>query len=238
MRVLALETTERVGSVAAMQDSNLLSELKLDPNKRSAQSLALGLAALLEEVGWRSTDLDLVATCVGPGSFTGLRVGVTAAKTLAYCAGADILGLDTLAVIAAAAPAGVDLLSVAVDAQRSQVVAGTFQRGPDGWFAPLAPSKLLDVDAWLAGLAPGTCLSGLILRKVADRVGARLTTLDPSHWSPSAAAVARLAVRRYAAGQRDDVWTLVPRYSRPSAAEEKWEQRQRSRPQRQTEEED
>ena len=236
MRVLALETTERVGSVAAMQDGNLLLELKLDQNMRSAQSLALGLAALLEEVGWRTTDVDLVATCVGPGSFTGLRVGVTTAKTLAYCAGADILGLGTLAVIAAAAPAGVDLLSVAVDAQRGQVVAGTFQRGPDGWFAPLGPSELLDIDAWLAGLTPGTCLSGPILRKVADRVPDHLTTLDPLHWFPSAAAVARLAVRRYAAGQRDDVWTLVPRYSRPSAAEEKWEQRQRSRPQRRAEE--
>jgi len=234
VRVLALETTERVGSVAAAQDDNLLSELKLDPEKRSTQSLALGLAAVLEQVGWRTTDLDLVATCVGPGSFTGLRVGITTAKTLAYAAGADILGLDTLQVIAATAPAGVERLSVAVDAQRNQVVAGTFQRGPDGWFAPLGPSQLLDVDAWLAGLAPGTCLSGPSLRKVADRVPDRLTTLDPSHWFPSAASVARLAVRRYAAGYRDDLWTLVPRYSRPSAAEEKWQKRQRTRPQGRT----
>ena len=95
MKILALETTERVGSVAVARDDNLLSEMKLDPNKRSTQSLALGLAAVLQQVGWHTTDLDLVATCVGPGSFTGLRVGVTTAKTLAYAAGADILVAGT-----------------------------------------------------------------------------------------------------------------------------------------------
>ncbi|OHB85019.1 MAG: tRNA (adenosine(37)-N6)-threonylcarbamoyltransferase complex dimerization subunit type 1 TsaB, partial [Planctomycetes bacterium RBG_16_64_12] len=112
MKVLALETTERVGSVAAMDDGNLLCELKLCPKQRSAQSLAPGIKMLLERVGWQPTDVDLVATTVGPGSFTGLRVGVTTAKSFAYGVQADILGVDTLEVIAAAAPAHVQTLSV------------------------------------------------------------------------------------------------------------------------------
>jgi hypothetical protein len=49
--------------------------------------------------------------------------------------------------------------------------------------------------------------------------------LDPPCWAPSAAVLARLAQHHYAAGRRDDLWTLVPRYSRPSAAEEKWQAR-------------
>jgi tRNA threonylcarbamoyladenosine biosynthesis protein TsaB len=227
MNVLALETTERVGSVAATVDTKLLCELRLDPEKRSAQSLAPGIEILLDRVGWQPRDVDLVATTVGPGSFTGLRVGVTTAKTLAYSLGADILGVDTLEVIAAGAPRSVQILSVAVDAQRGQVVRRTFERGHDGWLRPTGPASLVAVDAWLGGLGRGTWVSGPILRKLADRLPDALAVVDPQYWAPSAAAVARLAVRDYHAGRRDDVWSLVPRYSRRSAAEEKWEERRR-----------
>ncbi len=226
MNILALETTERIGSVAAMSDGKLLLELNLDPRQQSAQSLAPGMRALLEKVGWRPADVDLVATTVGPGSFTGLRVGVTAAKSFAYSIQADILGVDTLEAIAARAPAHVQTLRVAVDAQRGQVVAGAFRRGEDGWFHPAGSATLVDVDAWLDGLPAGACVTGPILRKVADRAPRHVTVLDPQYWAPTAGAVARLAARLHAAGQRDDVWTLVPRYSRRSAAEETWEQRQ------------
>ena len=227
MNVLALETTERVGSVAAAVDDNLLCELTLDPKMRSAQSLAPGIKALLARVGWRPGDVELVAAPVGPGSFTGLRVGVATAKAFAYGVEADILGVDTLAVIAARAPAQVQSLSAALDAQRGQVVAQTFERGPDGWFEPVGPAGLVDVDAWLQSVEPGVWITGPILRKMADRVPDGLAVLDPEYWAPSAAAVARVAVRDYARGRRDDVWSLVPRYSRPSAAEEKREKRGR-----------
>jgi len=225
VRILALETTEALGSVAAMCDGNLLAHLKLDSRQRSAQSLVPALKALLEQVGWRPNEVDLVAVTVGPGSFTGLRVGVTAAKTFAYAVQADILGVDTLEAVAAAAPDHVKTLAVAVDAQRGDVVAGSFCRGPDGWFEPTAPPQLINADAWLRGLTAGTCVSGPALRKLAARVPDGLTVLDPQYWPPTAAAVARLAARYYAAGRRDDLWTLVPRYCRRSAAEEKWEKR-------------
>ena len=227
MNVLALETTERVGSVAATVDDNLLCELTLDRQQRSAQSLAPAVKALLARVGWRPADVGLVATPVGPGSFTGLRVGVATAKAFAYGVEADILGVDTLQVVAARAPGHVERLSAAVDAQRGQVVARTFERGPDGWFQPVGPASLLDVDAWLRSVDSGVSITGPILRKMADRVPDRLTVLDRQYWAPSAAAVARLAVRDYASGRRDDVWSLVPRYSRRSAAEEMWEKRGR-----------
>lgn len=226
MKVLALETTERVGSVAAMSDGKLICELSLDPQMRSAQSLAPGMKTMLERVGWRPADVDLLATTVGPGSFTGLRVGVAAAKVFAYAVGADILGVDTLEVIAARAPAAVRAVSVAVNAQRGEVVAQSFRRGEDGWFQPGGPAALVEIDAWLESLAPGVCASGPILRKIADRVPDSVTLVDPQYWAPSAEAVARLATRQYAAGRRDDVWSLVPRYSRRSAAEEKRKKRE------------
>lgn len=227
MNILAIETTEPLGSVAALSDANLLCQLKLHPEKRSAQSLAPAVKGLLERVGWRPADVALVAVTAGPGSFTGLRVGVTTAKTLAYCVGAGILGIDTLEAIAEGAPADVERLSVAVDAQRGQVVAGWFHRGSDGFFAADEPSRLMDAEAWLAGLAADVAVAGPVLEQLADRVPAHLRVLDRQFWHPTAAAVGRLAWRRHAAGFSDDVWSLVPRYSRPSAAEEKWQAKER-----------
>jgi tRNA threonylcarbamoyladenosine biosynthesis protein TsaB len=229
MRILALETTERAASVAAAVDSNLLLELELGTQQRSAQSLAPGVQQLLRSVAWNPGEVELIALPVGPGSFTGLRLGVTMAKTFAYGVGAEVLGLDTLEVIASRAPAEVHTVSVAVDAQRGQVVSALFRRGEQGLFEPVEPHRLVDTAKWVAEVSHGALLSGPILAKLGDRLGQRSDVLPPECWRPTAAAVARLAFRHYQAGQRDDLWTLVPRYSRRSAAEEKWEARQKGR---------
>ena len=223
MRLLALETTEAIGSIAAAIDDKLLLEQQLEPDKRSAQSLAPGLRTVLEKVGWRPTDVQLVAVTIGPGSFTGLRVGITTAKVFAYAVGAEVLGIDTLEAIADAAPSEVQTLSAAVDAQRGEVVAQTFQRRPDGWFDPTGKAQLVAIEAWLSQLPPHSIVSGPALRKWPESLPSQVTALDPKYWHPTAANVARLAIRHYTAGRRDDLWKLAPRYSRRSAAEEKWD---------------
>jgi tRNA threonylcarbamoyladenosine biosynthesis protein TsaB len=106
MRILAIETTDKTGSVAAMADDNLLADLMLDRTQRSAQSLAPAISRLLKQVGWLPSDVQLVGVSIGPGSFTGLRVGVTAAKVFAYAVGAEVLGVNTLEAVAANAQGG------------------------------------------------------------------------------------------------------------------------------------
>ncbi|MBN1395978.1 MAG: tRNA (adenosine(37)-N6)-threonylcarbamoyltransferase complex dimerization subunit type 1 TsaB [Pirellulales bacterium] len=221
MKILAIETTERVGTVAAAEGTDVLRQLSLDSSRRSAQSLAPAMVQLLDEVGWRPADVDLVAVSIGPGSFTGLRLGVTAAKVFAYAVEADLLGIDTLETIAAGVPADNDRLAVAVDAQRGQIAAAVFARGDDDRLRVERPMELVEPDAWLATLPEGTAVAGPILKKIVDCVPAGLRTVAPEYWSPTAATVARLAARDYQAGRRDDLWQLTPRYSRRSAAEEK-----------------
>jgi tRNA threonylcarbamoyladenosine biosynthesis protein TsaB len=229
MRLLAIDTSHSTGSVAALADGKLLAERELRPGQGTAQSLAPGLKEILAEIGWKPSEVQVIAVTVGPGSFTGLRVGMAAAKTFAYSVGAEIVGIDTLEAIAAAAPAEVQAISVAVDAQRGDVAAGMFARGPDGWFVPTGAEKLIEADAWLHGLPPGSCVAGPVLRKLVDRLPEHVTALDPQFWFPRAGTVAQLAARRFGAGQRDDVWRLLPHYYRRSAAEEKWEEKQREK---------
>ncbi len=225
MKILALETTETIGTVAALDDDHLLRQISLNPGQRSARSLAPGIQELLREVRWHPHDVALVAVTRGPGSFTGLRVGLATAKAFAYAAGAEVLGIDTLEAIAANAPDDIRQLAVAVDAQRGQVVAGRFTRGPENLFVAAGPAELLDLRQWLETLDPAFHLTGPILRKHKATIPPHLTALPPELWAPQAAQVGRLAAHHYSSGQRDDLWTLAPTYSRPSAAEEKRSQR-------------
>jgi tRNA threonylcarbamoyladenosine biosynthesis protein TsaB len=222
VNLLALETTEPVGTVAAMADGKLLAQLELDRSQRSAQSLIPAMGQLLDRVGWKTGDVQLTAVSIGPGSFTGLRVGATAAKLFAYAVGSEILGINTLEAIAAAAPPEVLHLSVVIDAQRGQLAERQFTRGPDGWFAPVADQRLVDIETWLEELPPGIAVAGPVLAKLTNYSWASyVRLLDRVHWPPRAEAVARLAARDFAAGRRDDCWRLVPHYCRRSAAEEK-----------------
>jgi len=226
MRMLALETTDRLGGAAALEGGNLLAELDLNPIQRSAQSLAPAMRALLETVGWRPDQVELVAVSVGPGSFTGLRVGVTAAKVFAYAVGAEVLGVNTLEAIAANAGEVVargSTLCVVEDAQRGEVVVQSFVRGAEGDFAPLSPQALLAADAWLARLAAEAVVAGPGLARWGDRLPPGVVMLPRKYWRPRAAVVGQLAARRRAEGRRDDLWKLAPLYYRRSAAEEKWD---------------
>lgn len=226
MKLLAWETTGLAGSVAALDDGRTLLERELPVEKRSAQTLAPGLHAILAEVGWRPADVELVATAVGPGSFTGLRVGITTAKVFSYAVGCPVVGVNTLEAIAERAGSEFPAVSVAMDAQRHQVFAASFARSPqlEGW-RWTRPAVILDAEEWLHSLDAQTAVTGPALETLAERMPAGIAILPPELWNPSAAAVGRLGWRLFQAGQRDDAMQMVPLYLRRTAAEEQWDRR-------------
>ncbi len=221
VNLLALETSGLAGSVAALLDDRVLAEIVLPSEKRSAQTLAPAMRQILESVGWRPSDVQLVAVSIGPGSFTGLRLGVTTAKVFAYAVKAEVLGIDTLETIANQVPPGVAEVTALIDAQRGDVVARHFVRERAGWLVPTGPPRLVSLRQLLDEAAPGSLLSGPVLCRIAGQLPASVRTTDPDCWPPRASTVGRLAARQYAAGRRQDLWTLLPHYARPSAAEEK-----------------
>ena len=192
-----------------------------------------------------------MAVSVGPGSFTGLRVGVTAAKVFAYCVGAEVMGISTLETIAAGVPGanfgaptagftasqeahplqrvGVDEatelvseVSVVLDAQRGDVVVQSFAPGSARRGTPRCGRA--DFGRRLARPArPRRRGDGAGPGAAGRLPAAGGAGVAPCDWSPRAAVVGRLAARDYARGRRDDLWKLAPRYFRRSAAEEKWD---------------
>jgi tRNA threonylcarbamoyladenosine biosynthesis protein TsaB len=164
----------------------------------------------------------LIVVTQGPGSFTGLRIGITAAKTLAYAVGAEVMGVNTLKVIASQVPAEQQDVWTAMDAQRGQLFAARFRRREGGW-ETIVQTHIVDNEHWLQSLTRDTAVTGPGLARLRDRLPAGIVIVDDGCWAPRAEAVGRVGYLEFHAGKRDDLWALVPEYFRKSAAEEKSE---------------
>ncbi len=232
--ILALETTEKFGSVALLDGRQVLADVRLPQDRRSAQTLTVGMDAVLREHSIQPRDVQVVGVVTGPGSFTGLRVGVTAAKLFAYATGAQIVGLRTHEVVAQAcwsAGDAPDYLSVGVDAQRGEVCVKVFvqahctQAGNGGPNAKAA--ELIPVADWWkqAEEYENIAFTGPALERCVSTQAAKtprnVRLLHESLWMPKASVAGQLAAERFEKRQFDDMMSLVPVYSRLSAAEEK-----------------
>jgi tRNA threonylcarbamoyladenosine biosynthesis protein TsaB len=227
--ILAFDTSGLAGSVAVLDGLRVLAEQVLDPQRRSAQTLAPAIVETLAVAGVQAAQIRLVATTAGPGSFTGLRVGVTAAKAFAYAVGAEVLGVSTLEVIAhQCGPLAPQMeVHAVIDAQRKELFLGRFQcqplvvGGEPLRLIRLSADAIVAADTWLASLSAMTVVTGAGLSRLQGRVIATAIVAPQSQWEPQAATIGRLAWRDYQLGRRDDLWKLAPVYLRPSYAEEK-----------------
>lgn len=229
MLTLGIETSVRAGSVALCRDGQCLTERPLDSHgspprrRRHAQALVAEIVERFRQCGRKPSDCDAVAVSLGPGSFTGLRVGVVCAKTLAYATGCSLAGIDTFLAIAENTPAEIQSVFVIGDAQRGDLAVGRYIRRPDGWFERDGAVRIVHAEDWCRDRRPTDLISGPGLDKVADRLTGRCRILGPEFRTPRAHIVARLGERAVQAGRADDPWTLEPFYLRKSAAEERRE---------------
>lgn len=221
MKLLALETSGLSGSVALWDHGTITERSLATEGRRHAQTLIAELKTLLDERGVKLVDIDGIAVSIGPGSFTGLRVGVVAAKTLAYAVGCGVLAVDTLASFAEAASPEWSRVHVISDAQRGDLFHGEYQRDLHGHFDLTGPIRIIAGDEFVRGLAPTEIVLGPSAKRWTSQTAGPTFIHDPWSLQPSATNVATLAARKWNSGQRSDPWTLAPFYLRPSAAEEK-----------------
>jgi tRNA threonylcarbamoyladenosine biosynthesis protein TsaB len=223
-RVLILETSSRTGQVALALGDELRGVHHLDEARRNARDLAPAAAALLAEQGWRPRDLQAVIVSRGPGSYTGLRVGIMSAKTFAYATGCALLAVDTFAALALQTLPSAPRVDVLADAQQDKVYVQSFARSAEGW-QPSTELAIRRFTDWLAEREPSAWVTGPGLLKWATHVPSDVPRVDASLWEPQAASLLCIGLARYLAGERDDPWMLEPLYLRPSSAEEQWRAR-------------
>jgi tRNA threonylcarbamoyladenosine biosynthesis protein TsaB len=224
-RILAIESSGRHASVATLwgdsSGTRLVEQTLLSGDERTARVLAPTIQQLLAAAEWSPKSVELVAITVGPGSFTGLRIGVTTAKAFAYAIGADVMGVNTLEALALQAPRSATPLWAVLEAQRQELFAAKFIVNEQLSILTEHETCIIPQDAWLASLRPGDRVIGPALSRLESRLPAGIEAVPEQLWQPTATSVGQVAWRKYQAGGHDDVWKLSPNYYRPSAAEEK-----------------
>lgn len=220
-RILILETSGRRGFVAVAQGATVREVRRLDEARRNARDLAPAAAELLQRQGWKAMELDAVLVSRGPGSYTGLRVGIMSAKALAYATRCALLGVETFAAVARQAPAECGRVDVLSDAQQDKVYVQPFVRQGEGWGAG-GELTIRPFAEWLAGRDPAAWATGPGLAKWRDKLPADVPVVAADAWEPAVESVLAVGLARYEAGERDDPFALEPLYLRASSAEEQW----------------
>ena len=228
MILLAIDTSTATPALALARDDGPATAAVGDPSQRHGRGLLAAIGELLRDAGIAVRDLDALAVGLGPGSYTGLRVGVTAAKVLAYAAGRPLVGLDSLEAIARNAPDDALRIAVVADAQRGDLYAADFARSVPG--SPIVrrgPTRIVSAPTWAAALDSGDFAIGPGLERLGVALPAGVRAAEPSAHHPRGETLAALAIEAFSGGRRDDPWFLEPFYLRRSAAEDQWDARSR-----------
>jgi tRNA threonylcarbamoyladenosine biosynthesis protein TsaB len=214
MRVLAVDTSTDSSGVVLWEEGSCVVRLASDEPGRHAESLLPLIDRAFSTAGWTKGQLDLLACCIGPGSFTGVRVGLSTAKGIALALDRPILGVGSLQVMASAARAGDGELVLALLEARQSEVFWAMYEGRGGLVEGPSHVKLEEVGSVLrqqAGRSPlvvGAAAASL------DLCGARLLRSAATD-RPDAAEVARMAVDQFTRVGGDEVHALEPHYVRP-----------------------
>ncbi len=221
--ILALETATPYGSVALVAGGAVVRETVLPAGRQASETVLSAVSDLFGECGVSPGDVSCVAVSAGPGSFTGLRVGMAAAK--GYCFGwkSPLVLVPTLEALAFRTPEDKRVVCTVLDARKKEVYAALFRWEGNGLMR-LSSDMALSPEALLDRLPGGGivfCGDGLdaCREKVLARLGGRAVPIEGPAGLPSAGAVGILGERAFQGGNVSDPRSAVPAYIRPSEAE-------------------
>ncbi len=223
MNVVGIETSGLTGSIAVCEDNTVIGKKIYGKDLSHGKEIVSSLESIFNEIKWNPNDIDLIAVSIGPGSYTGLRIGVTCAKALAYGLGKPVIDVPTLDVLVEnIKDDNAKTICPVIDAKRKSVYACIYDRdrkitdylitSPHSLIEMLPESTLIFGD----GIAP---------YKEVFTQKELIILPDEELGIPDAANVARLGLERYEQGMRCEINSLVPLYLRRSEAEEKLEKR-------------
>ena len=231
---IAIETIGKTGSLAILKDETVVSALRLPSDRRTAAVLAVSLDKLLTQCRQAEIPLSWVSVAAGPGSFTGIRIGVTAAKMLGYALKLSVLPVGSLAALAigverppgTAAP-GIAAVAVGINAYRGQAYGAKFTArelsgaDADQWEGR---AEVFERQAWNEALRQAAATGPIVLTGDSQLVSTEVADRARDRAEPDAVGVGRVAFLIHQArgdGCLQRPFDVLPRYLKPSAAEEK-----------------
>lgn len=237
MYILGIDTSSMVATAAVISPEKLLAEYIVNNKKNHSEKIMQVVDRVLQDSGISLEDLDAVAVARGPGSFTGIRIGMACAEGIAHALGKPMVGVNTLDGLAYNLMGESSFICPVVDAQRQEVYASIYC-WEDGRLQRLweyEVVKAADLVERLLTLAKRVVILGdgvPVLTKALNEkeqkepaIQDRIAIAHPAFAMPRASSVAAVALNEYAQGRFDTCYTIKPFYIRRSHAEEKWEEK-------------
>lgn len=220
--LLTIQTASPSGSIAITSGERLVAELNLDVSKTPTEWLLSSISELLSVAGILKTDLDAIAVVRGPGSFTGLRVGLATAKGMAMAIDCPLLGVSSLQCLAMQVPNPALPVCVMLDARKQEVYTARY-RWHEGMPEATGAEQVIKPAELLDEINEETLFVGngaMVYRRVIMEKLPEKACFAPAYLNfPRAAAAAALALREWESGRICSADQLMPNYLRPSEAE-------------------
>lgn len=226
MKVLALETATVTGSIAILDDqTGLIGEVRTDVKIVHAERLMPSIEWLLDTSRIPIEEIDAFAVSIGPGSFTGLRIGLSTAKGFAYATGKPLVPVPTLDAFARTLPFCTHIICPLLDARKNEVYAALY-KWEEGLLKKILPETAIHPETLVKEINGPVVFMGDGARKyrklITDVLKDKAVFAPPSRMSPSASTIAEIAIEKIRQGIDTDPVSLTPLYIRKSEAEVNW----------------
>ncbi|RNB91503.1 tRNA (adenosine(37)-N6)-threonylcarbamoyltransferase complex dimerization subunit type 1 TsaB [Brevibacillus fluminis] len=229
MRVLAIDTSNLVLSVAIVEEARVLGELTTNLNKNHSVTLMDSVSYLMGQLGIKPKDLSGIAVAKGPGSYTGVRIGVATAKSMAWSLGIPVIGISSLQTLACNAAGFEGGIVPLFDARRGQVYSGLFRTGQRASVEMELTERIILLKEWLpivsqqVGEKPLLFLgddTAMHRETIVEIVGSQAQFASAADNLPRASHIGMVALPLLAdAGSPHE---LMPEYLQVAEAEAKW----------------
>ena len=233
MKILAIDTSSIVATVALMEGDKLMAEYILNNKKNHSEHLMPIIEEVMKSCELSPKDIDVYAVALGPGSFTGLRIGIATIKSMAQALDKPIIGISSLEALAYNLIYSKDIICPIIDAQRDMVYTGLFKW--DGLeFIRLKEDRVIPIEELIQELKL-ECENIVFLGDAVDKFKSFiLENLDERAIFapgivklPRASSIGELARQRAEKGEFQDFKDILPIYMRKSQAERQWEERRK-----------
>jgi tRNA threonylcarbamoyladenosine biosynthesis protein TsaB len=232
MYILGIETSTKTGSVAIASEDGVIAQYSLNIEVTHSERLMSTVDRVLTDTGFQIADMDGYAVAIGPGSFTGLRIGLAAVKGLALVTGKPVAAVPTLKALAWNLPYAAYPVCPMLDARKNEVYAATYRFEGSALVYGMAEA-VISLSRLSERISEKTIFTGeashLFRKNIRELLGDRALFAPISAILPSAAAVAEIGLDMIKSGKLCDPDSLTPMYIRRPEAEVAWEKRVQSR---------
>lgn len=222
MKILGIDTTTRFLCLG-IYDGARIYEYNLDLDRRHSTLLIPAIKRALDALGWRAGDIDYFACGLGPGSFTGMRVGLSAIKGFAWSLKKPVVGISTLDILARnASPVAGPVVPI-IDAKRGLIYCSIY-RIKKGILKRTAPYLLLNEDELLKKIPRNAVLLGDAVSLYQENISRKIKgikMLDKDYWYPRARNIIALALERIKQRDTKDAFSVLPIYLYPKECQVK-----------------